>query len=105
MHHHDTICTEHTFDGGVIRYYSESSGHPSRQLARTKNVRFNEKVPAEFVPAEGTPCLIILDDLLNDVHTEDVCDLFTKGRNHRKICVILITKNLFIRGGTLAISH
>ena len=25
----------------------------------------------------------------------DVCDLFTKGRHHHKICVILLTQNLF----------
>jgi len=43
-------------------------------------------------------CLIILDDLLNDAYSKDVCDLFTKGSHHRKISVFLITQNLFHQG-------
>ena len=38
---------------------------------------------------------MILDDLLNDVFSKQVCDLFTKGSHHRNISVILITQNLF----------
>jgi len=38
------------------------------------------------------------DDLLNEVYSKDVCDLFTKGSHHRNISVILITQNLFHQG-------
>jgi len=40
----------------------------------------------------------ILDDLLNEVYSKDVCDLFTNGSHHRNISVILITQNLFHQG-------
>ena len=43
-------------------------------------------------------CLVILDDLLNDVYSKQVFDLVTKGSHHRKISVILITQNLFHQG-------
>jgi len=41
---------------------------------------------------------VILDDLLNDVYSKHVCDLFTKGRHYRNISVILIRQNLFHQG-------
>ena len=41
---------------------------------------------------------MILDDLLNDVYSRQVCDLFTKGSHCRNIRVILITQNLFHQG-------
>jgi hypothetical protein len=41
---------------------------------------------------------VILDDLLNDVYSQQVCNLFTKGSHHRSISVILITQNLFHQG-------
>jgi hypothetical protein len=52
-------------------------------------------VPADFNKAGDKPCLIILDDLINDAYSKCVCDLFTKGSHHRNISVILITQNLF----------
>ena len=82
----------------------ESSGgileqrYPYRQLAGKEHVRFHEGVLADINSFGKKPCLIILDDLLNDAYAKDVCDLFTKGRNHRNISVILITQNLFHQG-------
>jgi len=63
-----------------------------------KNVSFHEAVPQNFGNEHSKPCLIILDDLLNEVYSKDVCDLFTKGSHHRNISVILITQNLFHQG-------
>jgi hypothetical protein len=72
---------------------------PERELAALHNeVRFHEGVPQNFGNVHGKPCLIILDDLLNEVYSKDVCDLFTKGSHHRNISVILITQNLFHQG-------
>jgi ABC-type dipeptide/oligopeptide/nickel transport system ATPase subunit len=55
-------------------------------------------VPEDFENEGGKPALIILDDLLTQVHSEKVCTLFTKGSQHRNISVILITQNLFHQG-------
>jgi len=59
------------------------------------NVRYNEGVPEGFGSANGEPCLVIFDDLLTDVYSKQVCELYTRGSHHRNISVILITQNLF----------
>ena len=59
------------------------------------NVRYNEGVGEDFDSANAEPCLVILDDLLTDFYSKQVCELFTTGSNHRNIVVILITQNLF----------
>ena len=63
-----------------------------------KNIRFYEGVPETFGNADGEPCLIILDDLLNEVYSKEVCVLFTQGSHLRNISVILITQNIFHQG-------
>jgi len=41
---------------------------------------------------------VILDDLLNDVYSKQVWELFTRESHHRNISFILITQNLFHQG-------
>jgi len=95
----DSLCTEQDFDGGVIWCYSERTAVPEQQLALLrKNIRINEGVPDNFDNTQGKPCLIVLDDLLNDVYSKEVCNLFTRSSHHRNISVILITQNLFHQG-------
>jgi len=95
----DALCTERDFHGGVIWCYSENTAVPSpTELPKKSDVHFNEGVPKDFQNARGRPCLVILDDLLIDVNSKQVCDLFTKGSHHRNISVILITQNLFHQG-------
>jgi len=77
-------------------YGEKSVVHSSHQLPA--NVRYNEGVPEEFGSANGEPCLVILDDLLTDVYSKQVCELFTPGCHHMNISVILITQNLFHQG-------
>jgi len=93
----DALCTERDFDGGVIWCYSEKTAVPSpKEPPKKSDEHFNEGVPTDFYEnARGRPCLVIIDDLLNDVYSKQVCDLFTKGSHHRNIRVILITQNLF----------
>ena len=55
-------------------------------------------MPADFENYQGNPCLIILDDLLNDVYSKDICDIFTKRSCHRNIRVILNTQSVYIQG-------
>jgi hypothetical protein len=98
----DMLCTEKEFKGWIIWCYSEKTAVPHKQLsALNKNVQYYKGVPGnnnKFANAKGEPCLIILDDLLTEVFSEDVCVLFTRGSPHRHISVILITQNLFHQG-------
>jgi ABC-type dipeptide/oligopeptide/nickel transport system ATPase subunit len=55
-------------------------------------------VPEEIGDAFGRPRLLILDDLLNQVYSKNVCDLFTKVSHHSSVSAILITQNLFHQG-------
>jgi len=99
LQHLDSLCTEPNFSGVIIWCYSEKSAVPRQKLISLhENVSFHEGVPQNFGDDHGRPCLIILDDLLNEVYSKDVCDLFTKGRRHRNISVILISQNLFHQG-------
>ena len=52
-------------------------------------------MPDNFANVGNKLCLIILDDLLNEAYSKQACHLFTKGRHHRNISVIMITQNLF----------
>ena len=63
-----------------------------------KKILFHEGVPENVLNAEGKACLIILDDLLKEVYSKEVCHLFTKGSHHRNISVIPITQNLLQHG-------
>jgi len=93
------LCTEQDFDGGIIWCYSERTAVPEQKLALLrKNIRINEGVPDNFDNTQGKPCLLVLDDLLNDVYSKEVCNLFTRSSHHRNISVILITQNLFHQG-------
>ena len=96
----DTLCTEQKFKGGIIWCYSEKTAVPHKQLSELqKNVQCHKGVPkSNFENAQGEPFLIILDDLLSEVYSEDVCVLFTRDCHHRNISVILITQNLFHQG-------
>jgi len=93
----DALCTERKFGGGLVWCYGEKSSVPTRQQLPA-NISFNEGVPEDFGNAHGEPCLVVLHDLLNGVYSKQVFDLFTKGRHHRNIGVILITQNLFHQG-------
>jgi len=88
------ICTEPTFTVGIVWCYGEKSAVPSRHQLPA-NISFNEGVPEDFGSANGEPCLMTLDDLLNDVYSKQVCELFTRGSHHS---FILITQNLFHQG-------
>ena len=92
----ESLSTETRFDGGILWCYGESNAVPSVDIGR--KIQFHEGVPDNFANAGNKPCLIILDDLLNEAYSGEVCKLFTKGSHHRNISVILITQNLFHQG-------
>jgi hypothetical protein len=67
-----------------------------QQLAALKkNVQVRGSLPENFENAQGQACLFILDDLLNEMYSRTVYDLFTKGTHHRILSVILITQTFF----------
>jgi len=98
-----TLCTEPDFPRGVIWCYSEQSAVPQQQLTSLwKNIQVCEGMPENFENSRGLPCLFILDDLLNELFSRAVCDLFTKGSHHCNLSVILITQNFFTKLPTAA---
>ena len=48
-----------------------------------------------MITGSADRAFVFLEDLLNEVYSKQVGDLFRKRSRHRKISVILITKNLF----------
>jgi GTPase SAR1 family protein len=91
----ESLCTVPTFDGGILWCYGEKNAFPSLQSVSAKRIHLHEGVPKNFENKEGKPALIIIDDLLTEVYSDQVCHLFTKGSHHRNISVIFITLNLF----------
>jgi hypothetical protein len=102
----DTACTEPIFNGGILWCYGGKNSFPSEKLAsvnavgRGEKVLFHEGVPENIINDEDWRCLVILDDLLNEVYSKEMRYLFTKGSPNRNINVILITQNLFHQGQT-----
>jgi len=80
----DALCTEHDYDGEVIWCCSEKTAVPSTTLLPKRNVHYNEGVPTDFENARGRSCLVILDDLLNDVLSKQVCDFFYERQASQK---------------------
>jgi len=91
---HRDLCTEPIFAGGVVWCYGEKSDVPSHLPA---DIRIHEGVPEEG-GANREPSIVILDDLLTNVYSKQVCELFTRGSRHRNLSVILITQSLFHQG-------
>ena len=89
------ICSEPTFARGIVWCYGEKSAVPSILPA---DVSLNEGVPEDFDSANSELSLVILEDLLNNVHSKNVCELFTRGSHHGNISDILITQILFHQG-------
>ena len=93
MQNLESLSTETWIDGGILWYYGESNAVPPVDVGR--RIQFHEVVPDNFANAGNKPCIIILDDLLNEAYSKEVCHLFTKGSHHRNISVLLRTQNLF----------
>jgi len=95
----DTVCTESKVKGGFIWCFNEATTVPREQLSKLgKCIQYQEGLPENFGNAQGEPSLIILDDLLNQIYSKEVCNLFNKGSHHRNISVLLLTQNIFHQG-------
>ena len=55
-------------------------------------------MPENFTNSGSRQSLIILDDLLKEVYSKEMCHLFTKGSHNRNISLILITQKLLHQG-------
>ena len=89
----ESLSTETSFDGGTLWCYGQSNAVPSIDVGR--RIQIHEGVPDNFENEGNKQSLIIIDDVLNNVYSKEVCHLFTKGSQYTKISVILITKKLF----------
>jgi len=57
---------------------------PRQQLNKLGlNITYQEGLPENKGNAHGEPSLIILEDLLNQVHSKYICDLFTQNLFHQ----------------------
>ena len=93
----DRLCTVPDFRD-IVWCFSEDSAIPRKQLATAgRQIIYHGGIP-DFENASNGPRLVVLDDLLNEAYSRELCDLFTKGSHHRDISVILITQNLFHQG-------
>jgi len=72
----DSLCSERDFGGSIIWCYSEKTAVPKFQQSPSNTI-YHEGVPENF-GGGGKPRLVFLDDLLNDVYSKQVCDLFTR---------------------------
>jgi len=70
------LSTEPTFAGRGVWCYGEKSAEPSSLPAE---VTLNEGMPEDFGSANGEQSFVIHDDVLNDVNSQQVCELFTRG--------------------------
>lgn len=81
----------------VLWCHAESNAIP--QNIKFKNIIFHQGIPDEFENFENKPILVVLDDFMLEGNSARVCELFTKGSHHRNMSVILLTQNLFHKGG------
>lgn len=66
-----------------------------------ENVTFIQGLPEDIstLIESKEPAWVIIDDLMTEsFNSKIVSELFTKGSHHRKISVILVTQNFFVRG-------
>jgi hypothetical protein len=97
LQHLESQGTEPEFAGGILWCYGEKYAKPSPRYVSGKRIQYFEVVPGNFKNEGGRPALIILDDLLLEVYSKQVCT-FTKGCHHRNISVLVITQNLYHQG-------
>jgi hypothetical protein len=82
----------------IMWRFIEDSAIPLEQLASAgRRMVYHRGIP-DFDKASNGPRFVVLDDLLNEAYSRDMCDLFIKGSHHRNIIVVLITQNLFHQG-------
>lgn len=80
----------------VIWCNAERSALPSG--VSFKNIEYLDSIPDEFINSTNEPTLIILDDMMLNAFSRQVCELFTKGSHHRNFSVVLVTQNIFHQG-------
>ena len=65
-------------------------------------VQFHRDLPSQEVVdkfADGTPCMIVLDDLMDAVvKSEEIQRLFVRGSHHQNITVVYLNQNMFHQG-------
>ena len=68
---------------------------PYKQLTGLKNIQFQEGLPENFGNARGTPSLLILNDLLNQVYSEAVCVSSSRKAFITETCLSFSRRRMF----------
>ena len=72
--------------------FSEDSAIPRELLpGAARRITYQRGIP-DFDKASNGQWLVVLEDLLNEAYSAEVCVVFTKGSHLWKISVILITE-------------
>lgn len=80
----------------VIWCNAEQNALPTH--VSNKNIEYLNFIPENFTNTTNDPTLIVLDDMMLNAFSKQVCELFTKGSHHRNFSVILVTQNVFHQG-------
>lgn len=88
------LCTVSQFHR-IVWCLSETSTIPT-ELSTLNNVIVHRGVP-KFENKTGLPILYCVDDLMNEVYSRDLSELFTRKSHHESISCVLITQNLFFQ--------
>lgn len=95
----ERVLREKLFDplpsGGINWYYSEWQPAYDRMSAEHgERIRFIQGLPEQQL----NDCLIVIDDQMEDAcSSKTISNIFTKGSHHRKISVMLLVQNMFLR--------
>ena len=97
----ESLCTESRMEGGIIWCYSEETAVPRQQLNKLGlHMTYREGLPETYGNARGEPPLIILDDLLNEVYSKDVCDFSLKVATTEILACYFSRRTYFIKPHT-----
>lgn len=58
-------------------------------------LKFNKGIPDNFTNDENRSILYVIDDLMLESYTKQICSLFTRGSHHNNLSIILINQNVF----------
>lgn len=78
----------------VVWCYSISSSVPDIQGID----EFHQGIPSSFQNDANEKVFYIIDDLMDDLNSEKISNLFTKYSHHLGISVCVITQNLYQKG-------
>jgi len=100
-----TVFTRHLIANDSIMFNSPFkykywfSAYKPKEEEKIQDVHYEVGVPDSFDHLQPDS-VVVLDDLMNDIASNKaVTNLITRGVHHRRLCVIILTQNLYQEGG------